>query len=176
MLDIEVLFQLEEQIKEELDEHLEEILIKLNRDDKIDELLVLLGMKEIIEDYDETYENADGIIIVVGQSEVEKEKLLAVAKNYGLGKDRFEFYLEYEDAKKFDFRKTQWSSKYSCILVGQMPHSGYAKGDYGSVISALEKQDGYPPVVRMGLSGGLKISKTSFRTTIEYVLNENIVA
>lgn len=42
---------------------------------------------------------------MIGCSEVDKEKLGAVAKNMGFDRDRFEFYLDYEDAKKFDFKK-----------------------------------------------------------------------
>lgn len=77
--------------------------------------------------------------------------------------------------KTFDFRKTQWSSKYSYILVGPMPHSGVAKGEYSSIISAIESEAGYPPVVKMG-TDGLKITKTSFRNTLEYLLTEKNIA
>lgn len=56
-----------------------------------------------------------------------------------------------------------------------MPHSGHAKGDYSSVITALEQQEGYPPVVRMG-TNGLKITKTSFRNTLESLLQERKIA
>ncbi len=172
MLDIEALFELEEVLKDELNDHLEEILVKLNQTNKLEDFLRMIGMQELL-GCDTTSEAFnDGQIIVIGSSEVDKEKLSAVAKNMGFDRDRFEFYLDYEDAKKFDFRKTQWSTKYSCILVGPMPHSGTAKGDYSSVIVALENQDGYPPVVRMG-SNGLKITKSSFRQTLDYLVSEN---
>lgn len=174
MLDIEALFELEETLKDELNNHLEEILVKLNRTDKLEDFLRLIGMQELLglDDSSETFN--DGQIIVIGNSEVDKEKLCAVAKNMGFNRDRFEFYLDYEDAKKFDFKKTQWSTKYSCILVGPMPHSGIAKGDYSSVIVALENEQGYPPVVRMG-TNGLKISKSSFRQTLDYLITEKKV-
>ena len=171
MLDIEALFELEETLKDELDNHLEEILVKLNQTDKLEDFLRLIGMQELLglDNIQECFN--DGQIIVIGNSEVDKEKLAAVAKNMGFDRDRFEFYLDYEDAKKFDFKKTQWSTKYSCILVGPMPHSGTAKGDYSSVIAALENEDGYPPVVRMG-TNGLKITKSSFRQTLDYLVME----
>ena len=137
--------------------------------------LSLLGLGELLGITDEAEYSNDGKIIVIGQSEVSKEKLIAVAKNLGIAKDRFEFYLDYDDAKTFDFRRTQYSANYSMILVGQMPHSGHAKGDYSSVITALENQEGYPPVVRMG-TNGLKITKTSFRNTLEHLLQERKIA
>lgn len=175
MLGVNELLELEEQIKAELEDRFEEILIKLNQEEKLEDFLCLLGMQEMLGIGEDINANADGKIIVIGQSEVEKEKLVAVARDYGIPKDRFEFYLNYEDAIKFDFRKTQWSMNYSCILVGQMPHSGYSKGDFSSVITALEKQDGYPPVVRMGLNG-LKISKTSFRKSLEFAFYNRLIA
>ena len=174
MLDINELLELEELIRDNLEERLEEILIKLNQKGQLEDLLRLLGMSELLGVESEEI-SRDGKIIVIGQSEVEREKLAAVAKKIGIEKDRFEFYLNYEDAKTFDFKKTQWSDKYSYILVGQMPHSGYSKGDYSSVITALEREDGYPPVVRMG-TNGLKITKSSFRSTLEYLLQEKKIA
>lgn len=174
MLDINELLELEEVIRDNLEERLEEILIKLNQKGQLEDLLRLLEMSELLGVEDEDIAK-EGKIIVIGQSEVEREKLAAVAKNLGIEKDRFEFYLNYEDAKNFDFKKTQWSDKYSYILVGQMPHSGHSKGDYSSVITALEKGNGYPPVVRMGTKG-LKITKSSFRSTLEYLLQEKKIA
>ncbi|WP_306780040.1 hypothetical protein [Agathobacter rectalis] len=134
-----------------------------------------LGMHDYLGTEAEGKCNRDGKIIVIGQSEVGKDKLAAVAKKMGIAKDRFEFLLDYKDAKTFDFRKTQWSSKYSYILVGPMPHSGVAKGEYSSIISAIESEAGYPPVVKMG-TDGLKITKTSFRNTLEYLLTEKNIA
>ena len=174
MLDMDELLELEEVIRGELEDNLEMILVKLNRLDKLNELMALLGLSNYLGETDIEVARG-GKIIVIGESEVEKKTLEGVAKQYGIEKDRFEFYLNYKDAKTFDFRKTQWSSRYSCILVGQMPHSGLAKGDYGSIISALEAQDGYPPVVRMGLNG-LKITKSSFRNTLEYLVSEQKIA
>lgn len=174
MFGIEELLELEEALREELNDRLEEILTKLNRTGQLKELLALLGMTDLLGTEGEEVPN-DGKIIVIGQSDVTKEKLVAVAKNLGIDKNRFEFYLDYEDAKTFNFRKTRYSDNYSMILVGQMPHSGYAKGDYSSVITALEKEVGYPPVVRLG-KGGLKITKTSFRTTLEELLQERKIA
>ena len=73
--------------------------------------------------------------------------------------------MEYEDAKTFNFRKMQWQPTYSLLMVGPMPHSGSGKGDYSSVISAIEAEEGYSPVVRLG-SNGLKITKSDFRSKL----------
>lgn len=174
MLDVNELLELEEELRKELDEKLEQILAILNRNDQLEELLNLLGLQDLL-GIEDTDISEDGIILVIGQSDVKCEKLSAVARELGLDRDRFEFHLNYDDAKTFDFKKTQWSTKYSCILVGAMPHSGYAKGDYSSVITALESEVGYPPVYRLG-NGGLNITKTSFRNTLQDLVMSRKIA
>lgn len=116
-----------------------------------------------------------GKIVVIGQSDVKVEALLSVAKQLGLDKNRFELHLEYEDAKTFNFRKMQWQPTYSLLMVGPMPHSGSGKGDYSSVISAIEDEEGYPPVVRLG-SNGLKITKSDFRSKLTEMIEMKKIA
>lgn len=174
MFDVDELMELEEKLHFILDERLEEILMRLNHTGRLEELIDLLGLSELIGRENNAHPK-EGKIVIIGQSEVGEDKLIAIAKNYGIEKSRLEFCLDYYDAKNYDFRKTQWSPEYTAILVGPMPHSGASKGDYGSVISALEQQDGYPPVIRMG-SNGLKITKTSFRSTLETLIKERLIA
>lgn len=175
MLSIEELLELEDAIRENLIERLEEILTKMNRTGQLEEFVRLIGMGELLGEVGAATEKRKGKIIVIGQSEVPKEKLASVANNLGIDKERFEFYLNFNDAKYFNFRKTQWSDSYSAILVGEMPHSGKAKGEYSSIISAIESQEGYPPVVRVGTKG-LKITKASFKYTLEYLIKEQKIA
>lgn len=175
MLDINELLELEENIRNPLFNNFEEILINLNRTGKLEEFVTLINMPEMLGLNREETSAKDGIIIVMGYSDVDEKILSAVARDAGIGKERIKFYLNYEDPKTYDFKKTQWSTKYSCILAGPMPHSGKAKGDYSSVITALESQVGYPPVVRMG-ANSLKITKSSFRSTLEYIKQQKIIA
>ena len=56
-----------------------------------------------------------------------------------------------------------------------MPHSGSGKGDYSSVISAIEAEEGYPPVVRLG-SNGLKITKSDFRSKLTEMIEMKKIA
>ena len=175
MLGIEELNDISAIIQDTFNDRLEEILTKLNRTGQLEDFLTLIGMRELIGSTSEASSNKYGVIIVIGQSEVEKEKLAAVAKSIGFDKSRFEFYLGYEDAKTFNFKKTQYNDAYSAILVGPVPHSGIAKGDYSSIITALKREDGYPPVESIG-TNGLKITKTSFKMTLERLLEDRIVA
>lgn len=173
MLDIEDLMELEDSLKKELDDRLGEILSRLNRTEQIEELLELLGLSELLarESGYEVYRT--GKIVVIGQSDVKGEVLQAVGKSLGISKDRFEFYLDYEDAKKFNFRKMKWTPSYSLVMVGPMPHSGAAKGIFGSIISALESEEGYPPIVRLG-SNSLKITKSDFKNKLQEAIEKKV--
>lgn len=169
MRSIEEIGELEEEIKE----NLLEILCRLNREEgKLEELLTLLG----IEEEETVYETSrSGKIIVIGDSKVPERVLLAVARDLGLSKARFEFELDYTAAEKYDFKKTQWKRKYSAILFGPVPHSGKAKGDWGNVISGMEKEEGFPTIVRLG-TNELKITRNSFQTALRGLIDDGILA
>ena len=173
MLSVEELFSIEENLRDILDERLEEILIRLNRSEKLDEFLKIIGLPDLLGKVVPYEHPKDGIIIVIGESSTNVTNLIGVAKELGFKKDRFEFCLEYEAAKRYDFKKTQYSQKYSCILVGPMPHSGKAKGGFSSIITKLEYEDGYPPVYRMA-ADELKITNSSFRKTLNELVEDGL--
>lgn len=175
VLDVEELLELEDSIKEEIDEHLTEALTRLNRSGQLEEFLKMLGMDHLLKNESEYNVFNTGTIVVIGQSDVKKNVLLSIAKELNLDRRRFKMYLEYEDAKTFDFRKMQWQPSYSLVMVGPMPHSGISKGNWGNMITAMESEDGYPPVVRLG-SNGLKITKSDFRAKLEDVIASKIIA
>ncbi|MCR5743288.1 MAG: hypothetical protein K6F92_06150 [Lachnospiraceae bacterium] len=175
MRDLDELMEIETGLKEMFDDRLEEVLIKLNRSDKLDEFLDLVGFfeeYELIPKY-QTYKS--GKIVVVGESELTEKILTGVAKDMGIMRDRLEFCLGYKEAKTYNYKKLQYKPEYSAILVGPMPHSGNAKDDYSSIIAALEQEDGYPPVRRMG-SNSLKITKSSFRVALTELIEQNVVS
>lgn len=147
----------------------------MNYSGQLEDFLQLLGMEHLLrkESRYEVYKT--GKIIVIGQSEVKPETLLSIAKQLGLDKNRFKLYLNYEDAKTFNFCKMQWQPTYSLVMVGPMLHSGSGKGNYGSIISALETDDGYPPTVRLG-SNGLKITKSDFRVKLKEMIESKRIS
>lgn len=171
MLGVEDLAELESEVRSELNENLEAILSKLNRKGDLDKFLDLVGLSYLLKRENDYPVYSNGKIIVIGQSDVKEDILLAVGKELGISKNRFELYLEYYDSKKYDFRHVQWNSNYSVILVGPMGHSGVSKGDFGSVIEAISNQEGYPPVIKLGSNQGkLKITKSDFKSKLQELL------
>lgn len=164
---------LEDNLKKVLQNNFSEILSRVNYSGQLMELLSVLGLEDMLP-FQKAVSNKQGKIVVIGQSEVKKNKLLAVAKELGLNKERFEFCLDYNEAKTFQYAKMQYSSKYSVVLIGAVPHSVKDKGDYSSVISRLEQQDGYPPVIRMGCNE-LKITKSNFEQKLKELINKGLL-
>lgn len=160
---------------EEIDELLDEIrmrVLKANREGRLEQLLASMGMSDLMEVQPQAG-NKDGIIVVLGASEVDEHRLLGVAKSLGLDKDRFEFCLDYDALQKYNFRKLQYSDKYRLIMVGPMPHSTAGKGDSSSAIAEMEKHpEMYPRVVRVSNGNELKITKSGFKEALERMLHE----
>lgn len=172
-LSINELQVLEQDLKTILKDNFSEILSRVNYSGQIVELLSVMGLENLLS-YRKSMYNKQGKIVVIGQSETKINKLLAVAKELGFDKNRFEFCLDYNEAKTFPYRKMQYSPKYSAVLVGAMPHSVKDKGDFSSMITAMEKQEVYPPVIRMG-SNELKITKSNFEQALKGLLNQNLL-
>lgn len=169
MVGTEELFQLEEIVRDQLKDSLETILIKLNRTGQLDLFLSLIGLSSLEENKTTGIKSTDRIL-VIGQSSVPVKQLRGIIAEFGFTKEQFDFKLEYEDAKGYDFAQLRYSPKYTCVLVGPMPHSCKSKGNYSSVIGALENTDGYPPVYRIG-NTGLKITKSAFRACLSEFTN-----
>ncbi len=172
--DVDILSEIEESLGKIFDDELLKIISMLNRKNQLEEFLEMIGHQDLIPGKKAFQATKKGIIIVVGQSDVKQKHLEGAIKEIGLDKDRFEFYLDYEDGITRKVKTWQWNTRISAILVGPMPHSGEAKGDYSSVISALEQEEGYPPVERLG-KNGLSISKSDFKDKLMDLLDSNII-
>lgn len=175
MLDIFELEQLEQEMLKELADTLSSRLTFLNRSGELEDLLRLLGLEKFLYSTPNNTRYKTGKIIIIGETKVKPEAFHAIGKSLGINKDRFELYLDYNDAKSFKFEKLQDNSEYALIMVGPMPHSGVSKGDSSGIITALEQRNNsYPPVVRLG-SNGLKITKSNFREGLQKALEDGLI-
>lgn len=127
VLAIEELSALEDEIMLVLPDRITAILSKLNRSGRLEELLELLGLEDLLEQEQDFYSYKEGKIVVVGGTDVKEEVLLSIAKTLGIEKSRFEFCLDYKQIQKPDFRRMQYAPQYRIILFGPTPHSGHGK-------------------------------------------------
>ena len=172
MLGLNEIRESESRVREVIEGDLESILIDLNRKESLKTFLQLLGI-ESYKDKCKVSSNM-GKIVVLGETKVSENDLKGIVKGLGIDINRFEFCLGYDNAKKYNYRKTQWNSSYSLILVGPMPHSGKGKGEFSSIITALENEEGYPRVERLG-TNELKITKTNFRQVLEKMKEQKVI-
>ncbi len=161
-----------EEIEEILDE-LRKKIIFANRMEELDDLLKTWGLAEFVRQEENRYKS--GKIVVISGSEIKEQILVAICKDFNIGKDRLEFCLDYDRAQKYDYWKLRHNPSYSVVLFGAVPHSTTGKGDSGSVIAELEKQNGYPPIVRLTTGNELKMTKTNFKNAIRQLLDSGVI-
>lgn len=137
-------------------------LNSLNEQGKINDLIALLGMDGRIGD---THKEK---IAVLGQASISINEIYRVAAEMGIQKEQLELCLEYKKAAAYNIEKLK-NNKYNAVLVGPMPHSGAGKGNYSSIITAMENTAGFPPVFRVG-SNGMKITKSSLKKALRQVI------
>ncbi len=167
-----------ERLEEIIDTVTEKIYLA-NRTGELEKLLSNWGLSSLIKNdapsSDDFYDtHKDGTIVVIGDSQVKEHDLLGIVKSLGLDKDRFEFCLDHERIKTYQFSKMQYNPNYRLVIVGPMPHSTTGKGDSRSTISELENGSGYPKVIRLG-SNELKITKTNFKQALQEQQNADYI-
>ncbi len=115
--------------------------------------------------------NPMGKIMVIGALAASQEQLLGVAKDIGFKKDRFRF-LDYDEAKSYNYNNLQYSRTFCLVLIGPTPHKTTGTNDSRSLVSELENHpDMYPQTKRLSTANGeLKISKSNFRMTLEALI------
>lgn len=163
----------QEEIEEILDIIREKVCLS-NREETLDDLLSNWGIeiKTNLSLY-EPYKN--GKILIIGQSSIDKNTIEGIAKSLNIDNKRLELVLEYCKAENYDFRKLQYNSLYRVIIVGPLPHKTVGTGCSSSVITEIENKEGYPRIVRSIANQELKITKSSIRTVLSQLLNENYI-
>lgn len=144
-------------------------ITKANREDTLEELIGSLGMSDLLESDRDPYEKYfKGKIIVIGASAVKVDKLRSAARKKKFDPDRFEFHLEYDQLKHFDFGKIRGTMGYVAVLAGPMPHSTPGAAEASSFIARVEASpDEYPMLIKLQAGNDLKITKRSFERALD---------
>ena len=83
-------------------------------ENKLNEVLNKYGLKDEIEyPY---YDINNSKILIVGNSMINKDKLVVIAKKYGINEKFLEFELDYNRLHNYDFSKLKNSINYSDVL------------------------------------------------------------
>lgn len=134
----------------------------------IEEYLKNIGMEDIYPDEESLlYDtNPDGKILIVGDGMIKENIIYGCLKDIGIPSDRVEVKLGYKTIKNMSFKSLQYNPAYRLILFGAVPHSGKGKEDKSSIITQIESDEGYPKVIRLTDSHGLKMTKTSLKEAV----------
>ena len=101
---------------------------------------------------------------MVGDSRVNKNDLIGIAKKYGIKESRLDFQLDYTRLHNYDFGKLRNSYTYSDVLVGPLPHKVEGIDGFSSFLAMVEANpEEFPMVIRLETSNELKITKESFK-------------
>lgn len=163
---------------EELEEIIEKITAKVtyaNRSGDLEELLAKWELVDLIPQTSAYKTKKDGKIVVVGATEVKENVLNGIIKSLGLDKNRFEFCLDYDKAKTFQYKKLRYNPDYRAVIFGPVPHSSFGKNNSGSVIAEMQNREGYPLVEVLVGNGALKITKSNFREKLEELIERKYI-
>lgn len=137
-------------------------VVEANQNNSIDKILKKYGLEDEIEySY---YDHNNSKILVIGDSRVNKDDLIAIAKKYGIRENRLEFELDYTRLHNYNFSKLQNSMTYSDVLVGPIPHKVEGIEGFSSFLAMVEAcPEEFPKVIKLEASNELKITKESFK-------------
>ena len=142
-------------------------LTRANHDGSLPELLESLGLLDLLETSPKESNPFEGRVIVLGSSTVKEDKLRSMVRKAGLDPRMFEFRLNYDSLKHFDFGKIRHSMGYRAIFAGPMPHSTPGTGGASSFIARVENHpDEYPPMFKLMSGNELKITNNSFKRAL----------
>lgn len=137
-------------------------VVEASYNNKISEVLEKYGLQDEIEySY---YDINNSKILVVGDSRVNKNDLIGIAKSVGIRENRLEFELDYTRLHNYDFGNLRNSMTYSDVLVGPLPHRVEGIDGYSSFLAMVEASpEDFPKVIRLESANELKITKESFK-------------
>ncbi len=175
-LTTEELLDLQEEILERLPECITAVLVTLNTNGRLEELLRLMGMDDLVDGVEQLETWPEGKIVVFGDAQARPKDLYGVAKSLGIAKERIEF-VSHDEAIRYDYRMLEYNHAVVAVMFGAIPHSTRGTGTGSSVIARMEKQrDVYPPVIRLSANGTLKITKSNFRENLERLIEQGFMA
>lgn len=171
----EEIVDLEERLFDAYDGSFSNILNHINTRGRIEEFLHLIGHKDLLgKEEDAFIPFKDGKVLVLGDSNLNANDVTRAMRDAGLEKDRIELHLGY-DLGCYNVEHIRWDFNIALVLVGPVPHSMRGKGDYSSVIEMMEREQGYPPVIRLENSGTLKITKTNLKEAVRTAVERKYI-
>lgn len=132
----------------------------------IDEFLEKYGI--VIENEQPPYfDSRRAKILVLGALAGNVDDYKSQLGKLGLNKNNVEFINDYDELKRFNAQKLEYSSEYSDIIYGPNPHKQVNIGDNASLLTLLKRNpEKYPRVIEAVANSKLKITINSFKEAV----------
>lgn len=138
-----------------------------NRTGDLENYLHRIECDDLITPYNTEF-SSNAKIIVIGSSKLNQTEMKSIAKKMGIHPSHLELHLDYEKNKHFNFDLLRNNINYSDIIFGPISHKCVEIKDNSSAISLIRNNPGeYPKMIIATDSHGLKITKQSFKRSLE---------
>ena len=130
-----------------------------------------IGLEELTPEIDNFQPNGD--IYILGDLNIRDNIVYQIFKDLSIDVNRVKIVKGYDEFKTYNFNRFQYDTSVRLIFVGPMPHSTRGKGEYSSVIAKMEREEGFPKIVRLGTEGSLKVTKTNLKEAVIKEIESN---
>lgn len=130
-----------------------------------------IGLEELTPEIDNFQPNGD--IYILGDLSIRDNIVYQIFKDLSIDVNRVKIVKGYDEFKSYNFNRLQYDTSVRLIFVGPMPHSTRDKGDYSSVIAKMEREEGFPKIVRLGTEGSLKVTKANLKEAVIKEIESN---
>lgn len=136
-------------------------------EEELNKVLEKYGFSQPIKESYSYIDLSSSKILIVGQMNVKSKDITGVCKSLNIDPERLD-YVPYEEATNYNYEKLRFSSKYSDVIFGSVPHKGKNIGNNSSIITMIENnQEEYPKLIRAMDSNELKFTKTSLKESLK---------
>jgi alkylated DNA nucleotide flippase Atl1 len=113
------------------------------------------------------------IILIIGDSQIGRQDIIDVARDFGVDENDLEFQLQYY-RNTFNVNNLRNNARYRCVFVGPNAHSMAGLDGYNNLIARLKEDEGFPPYFELRTaSGELRISRESLRIAFTNLCQRN---
>lgn len=134
------------------------------------------SLEELIEKYDLVSENREMFIVnqrtqkilVIGALQIDRKDLEKVCRVYRIPIKRVDFLDDYSKLSGFSVETLRYSSVYSDVLIGAVPHKITDLGDSSSIITKIKQNPkDYPKLIVLSANRKFKITKNNFEKALK---------
>lgn len=150
----------------------QKIIVKVRKEleiaqenDNLDELMEKYGIG--FEEESMPVDSRKSKIIVFGALAGKLKDYIMAAKKLGISQENLVFISDYDELKRYDTAKLEYSLEYSDIIYGPTPHKTIGMDDETSLLAKIKREPNKYPKLQVATANGvLKLSIQSFKNAL----------